>query len=69
LDREAVDQPVYDKDGTIDGQYHILGCHVAATIQSPGAKQDDHLHKLRQGEVDARGSSPLCDSLIKKVKR
>jgi len=27
------------------------------------------LHKLRQGEVDARGSSPLCDSLIKKVKR
>jgi hypothetical protein len=25
------------------------------------------LHKLRQGEVDARGSSPLCDSLIKKV--
>lgn len=60
VDREAVDEAVKDQDGAIDGQHDVLGGHVAAAIGSAGAEQDDHLDELRQGEIHARGASPLC---------
>ena len=67
LDWEAVDEPVNDQDGTIDGEHDVLGRHVAAAVAPPGGKQDDHLDELRQREVHARGTSPLRDNSFNHV--
>nr|CAB3475407.1 unnamed protein product [Digitaria exilis] len=62
LDGEAVDEAMDGQDGSVDGQHDVLGGHVAAAIEAPGAKQDDHLDELCQREVHARGTSPLRNS-------
>ena len=48
VDWEVVDQPMQEQNETIDGQHDILGGQVAAAVGPAGAKQDDHLDKLRQ---------------------
>lgn len=63
-DGEAVDQPVYHEDGTVDGQHHVLGGHVSTAVGSSRAQQDDHLDKLSQRVVYDRRASPLQDRLI-----
>ncbi|BAS76189.1 Os01g0945400, partial [Oryza sativa Japonica Group] len=64
LDREAVDSAVDDEHGAVDGEHDVVGGHVATAVGSTGAEQDDHLDQLRQREVHARGSGPLCHQEI-----
>lgn len=59
MDREAIDEPVQDEDGTVDGEHDVFGGQITAAVGSPGGEQDDDLDELRQREVHARGASPL----------